>query len=162
MPDIKISNRVVIPPAHKCSMLSVSVCKSFSLDVLCMCCISSLQSQSQNGKLTGLDEVKLEVKKICRVCSDTASGNHFGVMTCEACKSFFRRSIRASAKYYCNNHNSCVIDKRNRNRCQACRLRKCLDSGMQPECESLPLCTARRCIVPGNTSTPGHEVTSCV
>ena len=81
-------------------------------------------------------ESKNEVKKICKVCADNASGNHFGVMTCEACKSFFRRSIRANAKYYCNNHNSCIIDKRNRNRCQHCRLRKCLDVGMQPDCKS--------------------------
>ena len=70
---------------------------------------------------------------LCRVCGDTASGNHFGVLSCEACKSFFRRSIRANARYACRGSRTCAIEKHTRNRCQYCRLQKCLDTGMRKE-----------------------------
>jgi len=69
-------------------------------------------------------------QQLCRVCNDTATGNHFGVLSCEACKSFFRRSIRAAARYVCRGSKSCEIDKNTRNRCQHCRLQKCFDVGM--------------------------------
>ena len=70
---------------------------------------------------------------ICRVCGDTASGNHFGVQSCEACKSFFRRSIRANARYACRSSRACAIEKHTRNRCQYCRLQKCVAMGMRKE-----------------------------
>lgn len=72
---------------------------------------------------------------MCRVCGDTASGNHFGVQSCEACKSFFRRSIRANARYACRGNRSCAIEKHTRNRCQYCRLQKCTAMGMRKEGE---------------------------
>ena len=72
---------------------------------------------------------------LCRVCGDTASGNHFGVQSCEACKSFFRRSIRANARYACRGSRSCAIEKHTRNRCQYCRLQKCSAMGMRKEGE---------------------------
>ncbi len=70
---------------------------------------------------------------LCKVCGDTASGNHFGVLSCEACKSFFRRSIRANARYACRGSRSCAIEKHTRNRCQYCRLQKCMSIGMRKE-----------------------------
>ena len=70
---------------------------------------------------------------LCKVCGDTASGNHFGVLSCEACKSFFRRSIRANARYACRGSRSCTIEKHTRNRCQYCRLQKCVSMGMRKE-----------------------------
>ena len=70
---------------------------------------------------------------LCRVCGDTASGNHFGVQSCEACKSFFRRSIRANARYACRGSRGCAIEKHTRNRCQYCRLQKCVAMGMRKE-----------------------------
>lgn len=69
-------------------------------------------------------------QQLCRVCNDTATGNHFGVLSCEACKSFFRRSIRAAARYVCRGSKNCEIDKNTRNRCQHCRLQKCFEVGM--------------------------------
>ena len=69
-------------------------------------------------------------QQICRVCNDIATGNHFGVLSCEACKSFFRRSIRAGVRYMCRGSKCCDIDKNTRNRCQHCRLQKCFDAGM--------------------------------
>lgn len=70
---------------------------------------------------------------LCKVCGDVASGNHFGVLSCEACKSFFRRSIRANARYACRGNRTCAIEKHTRNRCQYCRLQKCISCGMRKE-----------------------------
>lgn len=80
---------------------------------------------------------------LCKVCGDTASGNHFGVLSCEACKSFFRRSIRANARYACRGNRTCAIEKHTRNRCQYCRLQKCMSCGMRKEGERAE-CTCLR------------------
>ena len=67
----------------------------------------------------------------CRVCGDTASGKHFGVLSCDACKSFFRRSMRAKTRYACRGSRTCTVNARTRGRCQYCRLSKCLAAGMK-------------------------------
>lgn len=69
--------------------------------------------------------------KLCLVCGDEALGRHFGVLTCEACKSFFRRSVRQSAQYFCRYNRNCSVQKQSRNKCQYCRYQKCLGVGMQ-------------------------------
>ncbi|XP_077975955.1 nuclear receptor ROR-gamma-like [Styela clava] len=66
----------------------------------------------------------------CKVCGDKSSGIHYGVITCEGCKGFFRRSQQNSSAYSCPRHGNCAIDRTNRNRCQHCRLKKCLQMGM--------------------------------
>ncbi|KAJ3595482.1 hypothetical protein NHX12_004785 [Muraenolepis orangiensis] len=55
---------------------------------------------------------------------------HYGVITCEGCKGFFRRSQQNNAMYSCSRQRNCLIDRTNRNRCQHCRLQKCLALGM--------------------------------
>ena len=75
----------------------------------------------------------LQPQTLCKVCGDIASGNHFGVQSCEACKSFFRRSVRAGARYACRASRLCNIEKHTRNRCQYCRLQKCIQRGMRRE-----------------------------
>ncbi|KAI6232949.1 putative nuclear hormone receptor HR3 [Aphelenchoides fujianensis] len=69
----------------------------------------------------------------CKVCGDRASGIHYGVTTCEGCKGFFRRSQNALVNYQCPRQKNCTIDRVTRNRCQFCRLQKCLELGMSRE-----------------------------
>ncbi|XP_059498963.1 nuclear receptor ROR-alpha A-like [Stegostoma tigrinum] len=66
----------------------------------------------------------------CKICGDKSSGIHYGVITCEGCKGFFRRSQQNSITYTCSRQQNCPIDRTSRNRCQHCRLHKCLELGM--------------------------------
>ncbi|XP_061384602.1 steroid hormone receptor ERR1 isoform X1 [Danaus plexippus] len=72
-------------------------------------------------------------RRLCLVCGDIASGFHYGVASCEACKAFFKRTIQGNIEYTCPAANECEINKRRRKACQACRFRKCLRTGMLRE-----------------------------
>nr|WCS71182.1 ultraspiracle/retinoid x receptor-1 [Pardosa pseudoannulata] len=72
-------------------------------------------------------------KHLCSICGDRASGKHYGVYSCEGCKGFFKRTVRKDLTYACREDRNCVIDKRQRNRCQYCRYQKCLSMGMKRE-----------------------------
>lgn len=61
------------------------------------------------------------------------AGKHYGVYSCEGCKGFFKRTIRKDLTYTCRDNKDCVVDKRQRNRCQYCRYQKCLATGMKRE-----------------------------
>ncbi|OAF68643.1 hypothetical protein A3Q56_03572 [Intoshia linei] len=52
---------------------------------------------------------------------------------CEGCKGFFKRTVRKNLVYSCRDERNCIIDKRQRNRCQHCRYRKCINTGMKKE-----------------------------
>jgi hypothetical protein len=94
------------------------------------------------------------------VCSDRASGFHYGVLACEGCKGFFKRVCKEkfknsneadlvnnqrtefsdySTSFNNNNKRQCVfggnceINVRTRNRCQYCRIQKCIDLGMSKD-----------------------------
>ncbi|CAH0547915.1 unnamed protein product [Brassicogethes aeneus] len=71
------------------------------------------------------------MNQLCKVCGEPAAGFHFGAFTCEGCKSFFGRTYNnISSISECKNNGECVINKKNRTACKACRLRKCLLVGM--------------------------------
>ncbi|KAK3565663.1 hypothetical protein QTP86_014067 [Hemibagrus guttatus] len=76
---------------------------------------------------------RLQPVEYCVVCGDKASGRHYGAVSCEGCKGFFKRSVRKSLTYSCRSNQDCVVNKHHRNRCQFCRLRKCLEMGMKME-----------------------------
>lgn len=71
----------------------------------------------------------------CKVCQDHSSGKHYGIFACDGCAGFFKRSIRRSRQYICKakSEGSCVVDKTHRNQCRACRLRKCVEVGMNKD-----------------------------
>ncbi|MCI4395709.1 hypothetical protein PGIGA_G00195180 [Pangasianodon gigas] len=78
-------------------------------------------------------EVSSGPKRLCLVCGDVASGFHYGVASCEACKAFFKRTIQGSIEYTCPASSECEITKRRRKSCQACRFTKCISVGMLRE-----------------------------
>ncbi|KAK3088566.1 hypothetical protein FSP39_020704 [Pinctada imbricata] len=82
---------------------------------------------------THMAHTTLNVKHICAICGDRASGKHYGVYSCEGCKGFFKRTVRKDLTYACRDDRNCIIDKRQRNRCQYCRYMKCLAMGMKRE-----------------------------
>lgn len=73
--------------------------------------------------------------ELCVVCGDRASGRHYGAVSCEGCKGFFKRSIRKQLGYQCRGSKNCEVTKHHRNRCQYCRLQKCLACGMRSDCK---------------------------
>uniref|UniRef100_A0A8C5CFN0 Nuclear receptor subfamily 2, group C, member 1 n=1 Tax=Gadus morhua TaxID=8049 RepID=A0A8C5CFN0_GADMO len=91
----------------------------------------------------GTDQTLIKpVVEYCVVCGDKASGRHYGAVSCEGCKGFFKRSIRKNLVYTCRGSGECVINKHHRNRCQYCRLQRCINLGMKQDsvqCERKPV-----------------------
>ncbi|XP_020862132.1 nuclear receptor subfamily 2 group C member 1 isoform X3 [Phascolarctos cinereus] len=92
------------------------------------------------------DQTPNKVFDLCVVCGDKASGRHYGAVTCEGCKGFFKRSIRKNLVYSCRGSKDCIINKHHRNRCQYCRLQRCIAFGMKQDsvqCERKPIEVSR-------------------
>ncbi|XP_076764394.1 ftz transcription factor 1 isoform X2 [Xylocopa sonorina] len=73
------------------------------------------------------------IEEFCPVCGDKVSGYHYGLLTCESCKGFFKRTVQNKKVYTCVAERSCHIDKTQRKRCPFCRFQKCLEVGMKLE-----------------------------
>lgn len=71
-----------------------------------------------------------EGQQLCAVCGDIANGIHFGAVTCEGCKKFFRRGQKEFETYVCKTDRKCTINPRTRNVCRYCRYQKCVRAGM--------------------------------
>uniref|UniRef100_A0A8C6XYQ0 Nuclear receptor subfamily 6 group A member 1 n=1 Tax=Naja naja TaxID=35670 RepID=A0A8C6XYQ0_NAJNA len=69
-------------------------------------------------------------QRTCLICGDRATGLHYGIISCEGCKGFFKRSICNRRVYRCSRDKNCIMSRKQRNRCQYCRLLKCLQMGM--------------------------------
>lgn len=82
-----------------------------------------------------LPDTKEGIEELCPVCGDKVSGYHYGLLTCESCKGFFKRTVQNKKVYTCVAERSCHIDKTQRKRCPFCRFQKCLEVGMKLEGE---------------------------
>lgn len=94
---------------------------------------SSSNSTGTTPQTNGYTHPLLNSKHLCLICGDKASGKHYGVYSCEGCKGFFKRTVRKNLTFSCREERNCLIDKRQRNRCQYCRYQKCLATGMKRE-----------------------------
>ncbi|KAB7505505.1 Thyroid hormone receptor beta-A, partial [Armadillidium nasatum] len=73
------------------------------------------------------------IAKECGVCGDVAKSMHFGGLSCDSCKAFFRRSVQNNAYkgFSCPYEKKCVIGVSSRKACQYCRFEKCISIGME-------------------------------
>lgn len=97
-----------------------------------------------SGVLKGITEVKTSnslkeqqtddnsenERELCAICNDKATGLHYGIITCEGCKGFFKRTVQGRRVYKCSGKEDCEMNRLQRNRCQYCRFKKCLKVGM--------------------------------
>ncbi|KAJ8938298.1 hypothetical protein NQ318_020357 [Aromia moschata] len=95
----------------------------------------TIKSEMLSDKSRNNSNICLTVE-LCVVCGDRASGRHYGAISCEGCKGFFKRSIRKQLGYQCRGSKNCEVTKHHRNRCQYCRLQKCLACGMRSDSNS--------------------------
>ncbi|XP_065359957.1 steroid hormone receptor ERR2 [Calliphora vicina] len=91
------------------------------------------QASNPSQSSSSGNSIRDDLRRLCLVCGDVASGFHYGVASCEACKAFFKRTIQGNIEYTCPANNECEINKRRRKACQACRFQKCLLMGMLKE-----------------------------
>lgn len=68
--------------------------------------------------------------ELCLVCQDISTGYHYGVPSCNGCKTFFRRTIMKKQTFVCQYDGKCPVDKSIRCACRHCRFEKCLQVGM--------------------------------
>jgi nuclear receptor subfamily 6 group A len=88
--------------------------------------IMNESSTSESQEATEEEEQPM----ICMICEDKATGLHYGIITCEGCKGFFKRTVQNRRVYTCVADGNCEITKAQRNRCQYCRFKKCIEQGM--------------------------------
>ncbi|CAF0729180.1 unnamed protein product [Adineta steineri] len=70
----------------------------------------------------------------CRICGDTARIINYGALSCQSCKTFFRRNgFRPDSVRLCNFDKCCEINMQTRHTCTACRLAKCFMMGMSSD-----------------------------
>ncbi|GMT15572.1 hypothetical protein PFISCL1PPCAC_6869, partial [Pristionchus fissidentatus] len=69
----------------------------------------------------------------CSVCGKPATGTHYLSVSCNGCRSFFRRSIALEKKYNCKRAGFSKKECFLRHRCKHCRMALCLESGMNSE-----------------------------
>ncbi|XP_070769651.1 glucocorticoid receptor isoform X1 [Enoplosus armatus] len=126
----------------------------------------SVNSRQEGVTATPSVQGKSGTHKICLVCSDEASGCHYGVLTCGSCKVFFKRAVEGQHNYLCAGRNDCIIDKIRRKNCPACRFRKCLMAGMNLEARKTKKLNRLKGVQPSNppelTPSPPVEARSLV
>ncbi|KAH7723504.1 CRE-NHR-53 protein [Aphelenchoides avenae] len=69
--------------------------------------------------------------RACVVCERPAKFKHFGVICCEACSVFFKRTLASPGNNFCRCAKRYVSKSKGRNLlCKFCRMRRCIETGM--------------------------------
>lgn len=78
------------------------------LKFFCSLFVSSSSSprtgEASGSAVPGPSKPGGQTHKICLVCSDEASGCHYGVVTCGSCKVFFKRAVEGLTTHACTLH----------------------------------------------------------
>jgi len=128
--------RVYVPPSSDPGGL-LSPPPLLQLDNACLfppgATSMSLADHQYSGLHPDTPDSKDGIQELCPVCGDKVSGYHYGLLTCESCKGFFKRTVQNKKVYTCVADKTCGIDKTQRKRCPYCRFQKCLGVGMKLE-----------------------------
>nr|CAD2156760.1 unnamed protein product [Meloidogyne enterolobii] len=89
-----------------------------------------IKNNKDKDELDGEDTERF----VCLICGDVA-GRHYGVISCEGCKGFFRRTVTLGidlkANFKCSTGlEKCKMTKETRNNCPFCRFNACIRIGM--------------------------------
>ncbi|UJR20460.1 hypothetical protein I4U23_023589 [Adineta vaga] len=70
----------------------------------------------------------------CRVCGDKAHIKFYGALSCQSCKTFFRRyNLHSQIIRSCQYNGQCEVNMLSRHVCASCRLSKCFTVGMKAD-----------------------------
>uniref|UniRef100_A0A1I8A9B1 Nuclear receptor domain-containing protein n=1 Tax=Steinernema glaseri TaxID=37863 RepID=A0A1I8A9B1_9BILA len=89
--------------------------------------------------LRKIKNVRKSTNLKCVVCGDRPTGYHYDVLSCNGCKTFFRRTVIANRKFICTRGGNCEFTKDFRCACRACRFQKCVQVGMNSEAIQFPM-----------------------
>ncbi|KAK0406824.1 hypothetical protein QR680_018830 [Steinernema hermaphroditum] len=144
------------PPSSE-NASSMSNCSSAS-----PCSTTDLLLQVESGNVDRTRPMK-KIKNVrksstlkCVVCGDKPTGYHYDVLSCNGCKTFFRRTVISNRKFACSRGGKCAFTKGKRVQkevmswtgyfaadfrcaCRSCRFEKCVHVGMNPKAIQFPM-----------------------
>ncbi|XP_065818018.1 nuclear receptor subfamily 6 group A member 1-A [Labrus bergylta] len=79
--------------------------------------MNGVQTDWEKHEMDAWEDVPAD-QRTCLICGDRATGLHYGIISCEGCKGFFKRSICNKRVYRCSRDKNCEMSRKQRNRCQ--------------------------------------------
>ncbi|CAF1063074.1 unnamed protein product [Rotaria sordida] len=126
--------RILIISGEECVLNEIKNSQNVSL---CQSLILETDDDDMEISYSQINQLSSQLKKtknitlICVICGAPALGYNFDAISCESCKSFFRRNALKNPSLECPRQGLCEITFDSRRRCSACRLTKCFKSGMR-------------------------------
>jgi len=124
--NFNTSNANIVQTSTSKSNIQISKLKSKTVQ-------TSQKAPVQREKRKKGPAPKLDGDELCQVCGDKASGYHYGILSCEGCKGFFRRAVIKKSTNKCKNDGNCEMNPHMRRKCPKCRLDKCIKLGMNDQ-----------------------------